>query len=73
VVHSLGVTLGLYQEFIVMDDVFVDLSEDIKPVVVFFFGSIGSSVLGDEVNELSLSISDGCGQEGFVGLDTVSV
>jgi len=49
----------------VRQDVVVDFSESFKSVVVFLFGTIGSVVLSNEVNELSLGISDLGSEEGL--------
>lgn len=46
-------------------NVVVDFSESFKSVVVFLFGTIGSVVLSNEVNELSLGISDLGSEEGL--------
>jgi len=49
----------------VTHNVVVDFSESFKSVVVFLFGTIGSVVLSNEVNELSLGISDLGSEEGL--------
>lgn len=48
-------------------DLLVDLGEDTQSEFVLLFGAVGSSVFSDEVDELSLGISEGCGEEVLVG------
>jgi len=42
-----------------VEDSLVGLGEEGESVFIFLFGSIGSMVFGDEVNEFSLGITDG--------------
>jgi hypothetical protein len=42
-------------------DVFKVLCEDVESEFVLFFGAVASSVGGNEVNELSLGVTDGSG------------
>ena len=52
---------------IVVDDVVVGLGEDFESVFVFLFGSIASSVVGDEVNEFLFNLGHWSGQEACSG------
>jgi len=54
-------------------DVLEDFGEEGESVFVFLFGAVGSAVLGNEVDEFSLSFSDLGGEEGVSILGSTHV
>ena len=82
--HSLPFVVGEVSELVdflgvsffggvVVLDIFVDLGEEGESVLVFLFGSVGSLVVGNEVDEFSFSFSDLGSEECVSGLDAVHV
>jgi len=59
-VDSLGIS---FFDGVVVEDIFVGLGEEAKSVGIFLFSSIGSMVLGDEIDEGSFSVTDWGGEE----------